>query len=180
MLAYHPQALTDVVKSACDSETDCGPNMLLINDPDIVSGPMSVDPTEPPVANLSGYPFLSKSLEELGSFLGTIPEGWPISILRFLVADKQTAEDRTVLFVERGHKETEELQTWRLAAEHANAIPIAVQVSTMSISGVRAIADEDGVYRGGLARQQPTRGGPAPRKLLVSQGPDGFLKQFYI
>ena len=91
MLAHHPQALTDVVKSAYGSETDCGPNMLLINGPDIVSGPMPVDPTEPPVTNLSGYPLLSKSLEELGSFLGTIPGGWPTSTLRFLVADKQTA-----------------------------------------------------------------------------------------
>jgi hypothetical protein len=73
-----------------------------------------------------------------------------------------------VLFVQRGYEDTDKPETLRLDAKHANAIPIAVQVATMDMSSIREIADEDGVYRGGPADQQPRKGGPAPRKQLVS------------
>jgi hypothetical protein len=101
---YSPssKALTHIVKTAYESEPDSGPNILLIDGLDMVHGPMPVDPTEPPLGGLPGYPFLSRSVEELGSFLDTIPEGWPISTFRFLVVDEQSVEDETVLFVERG------------------------------------------------------------------------------
>jgi hypothetical protein len=157
-----------MLKTAFQSEPDSAPNILLVNDPNMVNGPMPMDPTEPPVADLSGYPFLSKSLEDLSSFLDTISEDWPISTFRFLVVDEQSAEDGTVLFVERGHRVTDKPQTVRLDYAHANAIPIAVQVATMDLGGIREISDENGVYRGSTTKSQPREGGFASRKQLIS------------
>lgn len=59
----------------------------------------------------------------------------------------------------------------RLDAAHANAVPVAVQVATMDINGVRALVDEDGVFRGGASRPSVRKGEPAPRKPL--EGGDG-------
>lgn len=59
----------------------------------------------------------------------------------------------------------------RLDAAHANAVPVAVQVATMDINGVRALVDEDGVFRAGPSRPAVTKGEPAPRKPL--EGGDG-------
>lgn len=61
----------------------------------------------------------------------------------------------------------------RLDAAHANAVPVAVQVATMDINGVRALVDEDGVYRSGPSRPAVRKGEPAPRKPLESGGGDG-------
>ncbi len=59
----------------------------------------------------------------------------------------------------------------RLDAAYANAVPVAVQVATMDINGVRALVDEDGVYRSGPSRPAVRKGEPAPRKPL--EGGDG-------
>lgn len=59
----------------------------------------------------------------------------------------------------------------RLDASHANAVPVAVQVATMDIDGVRALVDEDGVFRGGTSQLAVRKGKPAPRKSL--RGGDG-------
>jgi hypothetical protein len=158
--------LSDILKASYE-DTEGSPSLLLINDPDIVNGPKVSDPTKPPIPNLSTYPFLSKGLEELGSFLDSVPTDFPISTYYFLVADKRTIEDDSLLFVGRSSGENDEQETVRLASEYANKYPIAVQVGTLGINELRSSVDEDGVYRGGPAdRPPPKKGGKAPRKEL--------------
>jgi hypothetical protein len=159
--------LSEIISTAYKSETDSGPNIVLINDANFIKGPAPTTPTQTPIPKISNYPFLAKSLTDLESFLDTIPDDWSISNYRLLVADKQTTEDNTLLFVELADPEPE---TVRLDAAHANSIPIAIGVATMDMQGVRSLADENGVYRGDPAAQPPQRGGPAPRKQLRSGG----------
>lgn len=71
-----------------------------------------------------------------------------------------------MLLVDRGYEPDQTPQTVRLDAVHANAVPVAVQVATMDINGVRALVDEDGVFRGGASRPAVRKGGPAPGKPL--------------
>jgi hypothetical protein len=56
------------------------------------------------------------------------------------------------------------VRTVRLSAQHANAIPVAVAVGTMGIEEViaLALADGDGVFRGGPAAAPSRKGKPAP------------------
>jgi hypothetical protein len=159
--------LSEVISTAYKSETDSGPNILLINDSDFVKGSAPTGPTSPPIPKISNYPFLGKPLKDLESFLDTIPADWSISNYRLLIADEQTTKDKTLLFVELADPRPE---TVRLNAAHANAIPIAVGVATMDIQSIRSLADDDGVYRGDPAAQPPRQGGPAPRRQLRSGG----------
>lgn len=85
---------------------------------------------------------------------------------QFLIADKQTNENHSLLFVDRGYEPDQAPQTVRLDAEYANAIPVAVQVATTDINEVRAQVDEDGVFRGGASRPAVRKGQPTPRKAL--------------
>ena len=66
-----------------------------------------------------------------------------------MVADARTLEDKSLLFVDVGYDDSAEVKTVRLSAQHANAIPVAVAVATMGIEEVIALADADGVFRGG-------------------------------
>lgn len=61
----------------------------------------------------------------------------------------------------------------RLDAAQANAVPVAVQVATMDINGIRDLVDEDGVFRGGPNEPAARRGDPAPRMPLA--GGDGSV-----
>jgi hypothetical protein len=86
-----------------------------------------------------------------------------------LVADARTLEDKSLLFVDAGYDDTvspDEAKTVRLSAQHANAIPVAVAVASMGIEEVIALADGDGVFRGGPAAAAPRKGQPAPRMQL--------------
>lgn len=74
------------------------------------------------------------------------------------------------MFVDRGYEPGQTPQTVRLDAEHANAVPVAVQVATMDINEVRAEVDEDGVFRGGASRPAVRKGEPTPRKALGGGG----------
>lgn len=89
-----------------------------------------------------------------------------ISSHEYLIADEQTNENHSLIFVARGHEPGQTPQTVRLDAEYANAIPVAVQVATMNIKEVQAQVDEDGVFRGGASRPAVRKGRPAPRKQL--------------
>lgn len=88
-----------------------------------------------------------------------------------MVADAQTLEDKSLLFVDVGYDESasldELIKTVRLSAQHANAIPIAVSVATTDIEEVIGLADEDGVFRGGSTEAPPTKGNPAPPRQLT-------------
>lgn len=105
-------------------------------------------------------------MHDLATFLDSNNPGSAISSHQFLIADKQTNEDHSVLLVDRGYEPGETPQTVRLDAAHANAVSVAVQVATMDINGVRALVDEDGVFRGGSSRPAARKGDPAPRKSL--------------
>ena len=83
-----------------------------------------------------------------------------------MVADARTLEDKSLLFVDVGYDDSAEVKTVRLSAQHANAIPVAVAVATMGIEEVIALADADGVFRGGPAAAPPRKGQPAPRLQL--------------
>jgi hypothetical protein len=84
-----------------------------------------------------------------------------------LVADARTLEDKSLLFVDVAYDNTaspDETKTVRLSAQQANAIPVAVLVASMGIEEVIALADGDGVFRGG--RVAVVKGKPAPRMQL--------------
>jgi hypothetical protein len=84
-----------------------------------------------------------------------------VSSHHLLVADARTLEDKSLLFVDAGYDNTASAKTVRLSAQHANAIPVAIAVATMGIEEVIALADGDGVFRGGPAAALP-KGKPAP------------------
>lgn len=79
-----------------------------------------------------------------------------------MVADAQTLEDKSLLFVDVGYDDAAEVKTVRLSAQHANAIPVAVAVATTDIDEVIVLADGDGVFRGGHAAAPPRKGQAAP------------------
>jgi hypothetical protein len=88
-----------------------------------------------------------------------------------LVADEQTLEDKSLLFVDAGYDHTvspDQAKTVRLSAHQANAVPVAIAVGTMGTDEVIALSDGDGVFRGGSAAAPPTTGQPAPSKRLGS------------
>lgn len=88
-----------------------------------------------------------------------------------MVADAQTLEDKSLLFVDAGYDHTaspDQAKTVRLSAHQANAVPVAIGVGTMGIDEVIALSDGDGVFRGGPAAAPPTQGQPAPLKRLGS------------
>ncbi len=55
----------------------------------------------------------------------------------------------------------------RLDAATVNAVPVAVQMATMDIGGLRALVDGDGVFR--MGDGEGRKGGKAPRKKLGSR-----------
>lgn len=105
-------------------------------------------------------------MQELADLLDKSDAEPAISSHQFLVADEQTNEDDTLIFVDRGYEHDATPETVRLDAAHANAVPIAVQVATMDLNGLQSLVDEDGVYRGGSSAPKPKKGKPAPRKKL--------------
>ncbi|KAF2669834.1 hypothetical protein BT63DRAFT_423814 [Microthyrium microscopicum] len=155
--------LTTILTLAYEGSPDTDPDIIFINDLDIPSGPEPKDPSLS-IPAINEYPFLGKTTTELGAFITKFPEDWSLFHDIFLVADKQTAENDSLLLVQNLEPE----ETVRLAAEHANAIPIAIRVATMDIGGVQSLVDEDGIYRGGRSGGQVKKGGPAPRKQLAN------------
>jgi hypothetical protein len=144
----HGQVLSEILTTAYAESVDTEPSLVLV--PDAASlddSDFGAEPTEPPIAEITSYPFLSNSVAALADSSS------------FLVADAQTITDKTILFVScEGRKKP---KTVRLSAEQANAIPVAISVATMDIEGVISIADADGVYRGDSG-PPPQRGGAAP------------------
>ena len=69
----------------------------------------------------------------------------------------------------------DEVKVVRLSAQHANAVPVALGIGTLGIDEVIALADKDGVYRGGPAAAPPRRGQPAPQIRL-----GGLEKNFLV
>jgi hypothetical protein len=155
------EKLSKIISTAYESDTEASPNILFINDPDIVDGPKLKDPTNPPIPKISEYPFLSKSPEKLNSFIHTIPEDWPISTWRFLIADEETTENDSLLCVETKDSKSE---TLRLDAKFANSIPISLEIGTLGMAELQDNVDDDGVYRGGHFPVE--KGRPAPKKEL--------------
>ena len=92
-----------------------------------------------------------------------------VSSYYFLVADARTLEDKSLLFVDAAYDDAaspDDAKTVRLSAQYANAIPVAIAVATMGIDEVIALADEDGVFRGGSPAVPPIKGQPAPSMQL--------------
>ncbi|KAL9120585.1 MAG: hypothetical protein Q9187_002863 [Circinaria calcarea] len=145
---------------------DSPPSLFLVPEPGLLTDLRTAQPTHPPITNISSYPFLAHSVHDLAAFLDSNNPGSAISSHQFLIADQQTNEDNSLLFVDRGYEPGTTPQTVRLDAAHANAVPVAVQVATMDMNGVRVLVDEDGVFRGGASRPAARKGGPAPEKPL--------------
>lgn len=165
------KTLSSIIQTAYAGGPDSPPSLFVLLEPNLLANLQTVQPSLPPITDLSSYPFLSHSVQDLATFLDSNNPGSAISSHQFLIADKQTNEDHSVLLVDRGYEPGETPQTVRLDAAHANAVPVAVQVATMDINGVRALVDEDGVFRGGGSRPAARKGEPAPRKPL--EGGDG-------
>ena len=138
----------------------------MLSKPDLLDDPQNAQPSHPPVTGLSDYPFLAYSVQALADLLDKSDPEPAISSHQFLVADEQTNKDNTLIFVDIGYEKNAKPETVRLDATHANAVPIAVQVATMDLNGIRSLVDEDGVYRGGPSGPEPKKGKPAPRKKL--------------
>jgi hypothetical protein len=155
----HGQVLSEILTTAYAKSVDTEPSLVLV--PDAASlddSDFGAEPTEPPIADITSYPFLSNTVAALAKLVrGNTADALDSS--SFLVADAQTITDKTLLFVScEGRKKP---KTVRLSAEQANAIPVAISVATMDIEGVISIADADGVYRGDSG-PPPQRGGAAP------------------
>lgn len=138
----------------------------MLSEPSLLADPQNAQPSHPPITDLSDYPFLDRSVQDLADLLDKSDPEPVISSHQFLIADEQTNEDNTLIFVDRGYEQNARPETVRLDATHANAVPIAVQVATMDLNGLRSLLDEDGVYRGGPSGPEPKKGKPAPRKKL--------------
>lgn len=138
----------------------------MLSKPDLLYNPQNAQPSHPPITSFSDYPFLAHSIQDLADLLDKSDPEPAISSHQFLVADEQTNEDNTLIFVDIGYEKNAKPETVRLDATHANAVPIAVQVATMDLNGIRSLVDEDGVYRGGPSDPEPKKGKPAPRKKL--------------
>lgn len=163
------KVLSAILATAYKNSPDTAPSLVIVNSrsPSSFSETASVAP----VADIDAHQFLSEEPAALATFLEKHTPGTEISEYHFLVADEQTIEDQTLLLTETGlmsNKPAEHVQTMRLSAEHANAIPVALGVATMDMEGLRDLVDEDGVYRGGRSNGGVIRGGPAPRKQLGS------------
>ena len=165
-LILHPvrKTLSAIIEAAYTGGPDSCPSLFLVTELAIPPHPEAI---QPPVASPINYPFLSYSMQELFSFLDSDAcRGSAISTHHLLIADEQTNQDKTLLFIDRGYESNKMPQTIRLDASHSNDIPVAVQLATMDTNGIRALCDDDGVYRGGPPRPVPKRGEPAPRKQL--------------
>ncbi|MCJ1428337.1 hypothetical protein MMC29_006246 [Sticta canariensis] len=159
------ETLSSIIETAYAGSPDSPPSIIVLCEPASLTNLKTAQPSRPPVTNLSSYPFLSHSIQDLATFLDS-NSGPAISSHQFLIADKQTNENHSVLFVDRGYEPGQTPETVRLDAEHANAVPVAVQVATMGTNEVRAQVDEDGVFRGGASRPAVRKGQPTPRKTL--------------
>lgn len=76
-----------------------------------------------------------------------------------------------MLFVQCHDAEKRELESVRVDARFLNSASMAVSVGASGIEELVALADADGVYRGGEGRERaaPRKGGEAPRKTLQSK-----------
>lgn len=138
----------------------------MVSESGLLANPENAQPSHPPISDLSDYPFLSRSVQDLADVLEKSDSEPAISAHQFLVADEQTNQDKTLIFVDIGYEKNARPEIVRLDATHANAVPIAVQVATMDLNGIRSLLDGDGVYRGGPSGPEPKKGKPAPRKQL--------------
>ena len=115
-------------------------------------------------------------MDQAADFILQNAKGSAVSNALFLVADKRTSEDQNTLLLvaiaKRGIGSAEfDLESVRVSAEFANTESVAVSVATTGVNELVALADGDGVYRGGsdgIPRQPPKKGGPAPRKQFQS------------
>jgi len=75
-----------------------------------------------------------------------------------------------MLFVQCHDAEKRELESVRVDARFLNSASMAVGMGASGIEELVALADADGVYRGGeeRVRAAPRKGEEAPRKMLQS------------
>lgn len=155
------KTLSRIIQSAYQGAPESPPSLFVLTKSAKLD---TAEPSHPPVPDISSYPFLSHSIDDLATFLDSHNSEKAISSHQFLIADQQTIEDSSLLFVDRGYDPGTAPETVRLDATQVNAIPVAVQIGTTEVNEVRASLDGDGIYRGGSG--QPRKGEPAPRKRL--------------
>ena len=151
---------------------EASPRLFFVPKPDTLTHLDAVQPSHPPISDLSDYPFLTYSLRDLVSLLESYKTEPVISSHHLLVADKQTSENNSLLYVKSGYGAEKTLEAVRLDASYANAIPVAVEIATLDMKDIQNAVDDDAVYRGGHSHSPPKQGKPAPRKQLVGKDRD--------
>jgi hypothetical protein len=159
LTVIHGQVLSEILITAYAESMDTEPSLVLV--PYAVSlddSDFGAEPTGPPIAEMTSYPFLPNTVAALtklvcGNTVDTLDSS------SFLVVDAQTITDKTVLFV--SYQGSKKPTTVQLSAEQANTIPVAIAVATIDIEGVISIANTDVVHQGD-SRPPPQRGGAVP------------------
>ncbi|RYP53408.1 hypothetical protein DL769_010524 [Monosporascus sp. CRB-8-3] len=109
--------------------------------------------SEPPVQPFTS-PFIGQSAEEVSNHVN--------GVNYLVILDKQSTEDDTAVLVARGPGG---VQTVRTTFESAQHLLTAVEIATLGFDEIQQIAGSSGgVY--GASRNEPQRGGPAPRRRL--------------
>src|SRR4051812_41132837 len=102
--------------------------------------------TQPPIPDITSYPFKSSDLGSLGAFVQNIAV---LSPTYFLVADERTIKDNSLLFVAFSADGPGSISAVRIDGSFANRVPIAVAMGIIDIDSVQGLADEkEGIFRG--------------------------------
>ena len=144
---------------------DCAPSLILLTSPSQLTnsdfGKEATSPTAIPSTIHSE--FLNKSPINISKILR---DNTKVSDTVFLLADKQTVTDGTVLLVVRDPSGGA-LETVRLSEQYMNSQAICVDVAVTDVGEIISLADPDGVFRGGPRSEESVQqGGAAPRKRL--------------
>lgn len=127
---------------------DTQASLYLLNSKDV---PTAVTPSKPPVNVFNEWPFKSYDAPKLSAFLKNMKNS-AVAMDYFLVADEQTIKDTTLLLVEVSPAEPACIDTVRIAASEANAVPVAVDVGTLDMETIKSLRGKDNVYHGGKGR----------------------------
>ncbi|KAH8799393.1 hypothetical protein F5884DRAFT_121184 [Xylogone sp. PMI_703] len=103
-------------------------------------------PTAPDVPPIPSFPFLSKGVQWLATFIRENAANSALSGTQFLVIDEKTSETDSLVFVRVDSAAG--LATIRLGTSHINSIPVSINLGTVGLDELQDFAGDDGVFRG--------------------------------